>query len=81
MRDSSGASAETGGSSGLLSLWLLVITLLLDSGATGCGLLLLEGCGDDVAGERELLDEVLHTLVGDGVVSPLPAEDLLEEAL
>ena len=29
----------------------------------------------------ELLCEVCYTLVGDEVVSPLPVEDLLEEAL
>ncbi len=29
----------------------------------------------------EFLNEVLHSLVGDGEVSPLPAEDFLHEAL
>ncbi len=79
---SSGASAETG-SGALLSSGLLILTFVtLNSGSTsGGGSLLLEGSGNDVSGYTELLNEVLNTLVGDGVVSPLPREDLLEEAL
>ena len=80
---SAGAPAEASRSGGLLGGGLLVLGLVsLDAGgAGGGGLLLLEGGGDDVGGQGELLDEELDALVGDRVVSPLPAEDLLEEAL
>ena len=81
---SSGSSSKAGGSGGLLSSRLVIFALVALGSSTVGGTsdsLLLEGGGDDVGGEGQLLNEVCYTLVSDGVVSPLPRENLLKEAL
>ena len=45
------------------------------------GLLLLEGGWDDVVWQLQLLGQVRYALVGDEVVAPLPAEDIVKVAL
>ena len=63
--------------SGLRSSGLL-LTLIFNFGS-GNNALLLVGGGDDVSGNTELLNEEGNASVGEGVVGPVPGEDLLDE--
>ena len=79
MRSSAGSTASGGegftflGGSGLL-------LVILDLRGGNDGSLLLVGDGNDVGGGTETLGEVCNTGVGEGVVAPLPGEDVLEVA-
>ena len=60
---------------------LFGVVLVLDLGLGRHGLLLLEGGWDNVSWQLQLLSQVCHTLVGNEVVAPLPAKDIVQVAL
>ena len=82
-RSHAASAHATGGglfSSSTIGNGLLLLSVNLDGGGDG-GLLGLVGGGNDVTGDTEGLGEESDTLVGDGVVKPLPVEDLGEVSL
>ena len=79
MRSSTGSTASGGeGLTFFSGSGLFFVILNLGGGNDGS--LLLVGDGNDVGGGTEALGEVCNTGVGEGVVAPLPGEDVLEVA-
>lgn len=72
---SSSASSHTGGLSLTLDGSGLLTFLISDLGSTGGCSLLLVSCGNNLSGDTERLDEEVDSVVGHGVVGPLPVEN------
>merc|ERR1712066_427753 len=64
----------------LLASGCLLVLAVDHLGSGSLGSLLGECCGNNIHGDAELLNEVLHTLLCDNVVGPLPVEDVGEIA-